>query len=55
MSDPVVTGPDLALGVSIADLKDGQPLLGHVGKDPALLVRLGEGYSAVGAVCASLT
>ena len=52
MSDPVVTGPDLALGVSIADLKDGQPLLGHVGKDPALLVRLGKEYSAVGAVCA---
>ena len=52
MSDPVVTGPDFSLGVSAAELKDGQPLLGHVGKDPALLVRLGKEYSAVGAVCA---
>lgn len=52
MSEPVVTGPDFTLGVSAADLKDGQPLTGHVGKDPALLVRLGQDYSAVGAVCA---
>ena len=52
MSDPVVTGPDFSLGISAAELKDGEPLTGHVGKDPVLLVRLGKDYSAVGAVCA---
>ncbi len=49
MSEP--TGPDFAQGVAASDVKQGKPLLGHVGKDPVLLVDLGDGYSAIGAVC----
>jgi apoptosis-inducing factor 3 len=49
MSEP--TGPDLTQGVAVGDVKRGSPLLGHVGKDPVLLVDLGDGYSAIGAVC----
>ena len=45
-------GPDLAAGVASAELKAGEPFLGHVGKDPVILVRTAEGVSALGAVCA---
>ncbi len=50
MSEP--TGPDLSAGVSAATLKENEPLLGHVGKDPVLLTRIGQDVSAVSAVCA---
>ena len=46
------TGPDFTAGVALSDVIEGSPLLGHVGKDPVLLVKLKDGYSAVGAVCA---
>ena len=47
-----ISGPDLTQGVAAGDVKQGAPLLGHVGKDGVLLVDLGDGYSAVGAECA---
>lgn len=46
------TGPDLTAGVAVTELKAGEPFLGHVGKDPVILVRTAQGISAVGAVCA---
>ena len=36
-------GPDLAQGVAAAELPDGGKLVGHVGQEPVLLVRRGEG------------
>ena len=44
-------GPDLALGISAAELPDGGKLLGHVGQDPVLLVRRGAEVFAIGAQC----
>ncbi|HET7921698.1 MAG TPA: FAD-dependent oxidoreductase [Gammaproteobacteria bacterium] len=44
-------GPDFASGVPVADLSEGQPLLGHAGKDAVILVRKGEHFFAVGASC----
>jgi apoptosis-inducing factor 3 len=45
------TGPDLALGISAAELKEDDKLAGHVGQDPVLLVRRGADVFAVGAQC----
>jgi len=47
-----ISGPDFTTGVPAADLKPNTPLLGHVGKDPVILVRTAQEISAVGAVCA---
>ena len=47
-------GPDLAGGISFADLPDGGKLLGHVGDEPVLLVRRGADVFAVGAHCTAL-
>lgn len=44
-------GPELTQGVPAENVVEGKPLLGHVGDDPVLLVRLKDGYRAVGAVC----
>ena len=44
-------GPDLANGIPIDDLPDGQMLAGHVGKDPVLLARRGDEIFAIGATC----
>ncbi len=44
-------GPDLAGGISFADLPDGGKLLGHVGDEPVLLARRGADVFAVGAHC----
>src|ERR1700735_984307 len=44
-------GPDLALGISAAELPDGAKLVGHVGQDPVLLVCRGADIFAIGAVC----
>ena len=43
-------GPDFGAGVDARQLKDGEPLLGHAGGEPVVLVRAGE-ICAVGAVC----
>ncbi len=45
------TGPDLALGVAIEALGDGQLLAGHVGADAVLLARRGDEFFAIGATC----
>ncbi|HEU0016327.1 MAG TPA: FAD-dependent oxidoreductase [Longimicrobium sp.] len=47
-----LTGPDLADGVSVAGLDDGEMLLGHAHGEAVLLVRRGEEFFAVGAACA---
>ena len=44
-------GPDLAAGLAIADIEDGQPIGGHVGDKPVVIVRLGEEFLAIGASC----
>lgn len=44
-------GPDFARGVEIGDLKEGEPLLGHVGGEAAIVVRSGEDVFAIGAHC----
>jgi NADPH-dependent 2,4-dienoyl-CoA reductase/sulfur reductase-like enzyme/nitrite reductase/ring-hydroxylating ferredoxin subunit len=44
-------GPDLALGIPLADLPDGRMLAGHVGEDAVLLARRGEEFFAIGATC----
>ena len=45
------TGPDFMLGVPCDALDDGAMLAGHVGGKPALLVRRGHDYFAIGASC----
>ncbi len=44
-------GPDLSAGISASELKDGEPLLGHVDGDEVILVRRGDDFHAVGAHC----
>ena len=44
-------GPDLAQGVAIESLADGQMLAGHVGDDNVLLARRGDEFFAIGAAC----
>ncbi len=44
-------GPDFSEGVELDSLVDGQPLLGHVGDDPAIVVRTGADVYAIGASC----
>jgi NADPH-dependent 2,4-dienoyl-CoA reductase/sulfur reductase-like enzyme/nitrite reductase/ring-hydroxylating ferredoxin subunit len=53
MSNPADApeGPDLTQGVSLTELAEGVPFLGHVGNAPALLVRRGAEVLAVGATC----
>src|SRR5215218_7860428 len=46
-----LSGPDLARGVSLADLPEGGQLLGHSGGEPVLVVRKGEEIFAIGATC----
>jgi apoptosis-inducing factor 3 len=46
-----LAGPDLSLGVAISDVPDDGMLLGHAGGEPVLLVRRGEEFFAIGAVC----
>jgi NADPH-dependent 2,4-dienoyl-CoA reductase/sulfur reductase-like enzyme/nitrite reductase/ring-hydroxylating ferredoxin subunit len=45
------SGPDLALGLPIDSLADGQMVAGHVGEDAVLLARRGDAFYAVGASC----
>jgi NADPH-dependent 2,4-dienoyl-CoA reductase/sulfur reductase-like enzyme/nitrite reductase/ring-hydroxylating ferredoxin subunit len=44
-------GPDLAAGVPLSQVPDGAMLQGHVGGEPALLVRRGNELFAIGATC----
>lgn len=44
-------GPDFSLGVAVADLADGAMRVGRVGSEPALLIRRGDEFFAIGAVC----
>ena len=43
--------PDLQQGISVAGLRDGEMLLGHVGDEDVLLARSGNEIFAVGAHC----
>ena len=44
-------GPDLAGGIPLAALEDGQPFLGRFGEAPVMLVRRGAEIFAIGATC----
>jgi NADPH-dependent 2,4-dienoyl-CoA reductase/sulfur reductase-like enzyme/nitrite reductase/ring-hydroxylating ferredoxin subunit len=44
-------GPDLTEGLALAQLADGDKLVGHVGREEVLLVRRGAEVFAVGAQC----
>jgi len=44
-------GPDLALGIPIANLPDGHMLAGHVGDAAVVLARRGDEIFAIGASC----
>jgi len=44
-------GPDLALGIALAELADGGKLVGHCDGEPVLLVRRGAEIFAVSASC----
>ncbi len=44
-------GPNLADGIPLADLQDGEPRVGHLGDDAVLLVRQGSDVFAIGARC----
>ena len=46
-----LTGPDLARGVSAADIKEGTPVLGHANGEAVLIARVGAELFAVGATC----
>ncbi len=48
---PQLSGPDLAIGVPITDVRDGQPLLGHAHGQAVMLVRRGDTIYATGATC----
>ena len=45
------TGPDLALGVAVEQLADGEMLAGHIGDEAVLLARRGDQFFAIGATC----
>jgi NADPH-dependent 2,4-dienoyl-CoA reductase/sulfur reductase-like enzyme/nitrite reductase/ring-hydroxylating ferredoxin subunit len=49
--DAALTGPDLESGIPIAEIPDGGVLAGHAGGKAVLLVRQGEEWFAIGAVC----
>jgi NADPH-dependent 2,4-dienoyl-CoA reductase/sulfur reductase-like enzyme/nitrite reductase/ring-hydroxylating ferredoxin subunit len=44
-------GPDLAEGVPLAELREGEPFPGHVGDQAVVLVRRGDEVFAIGATC----
>jgi NADPH-dependent 2,4-dienoyl-CoA reductase/sulfur reductase-like enzyme/nitrite reductase/ring-hydroxylating ferredoxin subunit len=48
---PQETGPDLTLGIPIAELAPETMLAGHVGGEPVLLARHGDEFFAIGAAC----
>jgi NADPH-dependent 2,4-dienoyl-CoA reductase/sulfur reductase-like enzyme/nitrite reductase/ring-hydroxylating ferredoxin subunit len=46
-----LSGPDFLKGVALAEVADGAMLLGHTQGEPILLVRRGDEFFAIGAVC----
>ncbi|WP_458527012.1 FAD-dependent oxidoreductase [Onishia taeanensis] len=50
-SDKSPSGPDLAAGIPLSELSEGEMLTGHVGEDAVLLARSGDAFHAVGAHC----
>src|SRR6266478_6993617 len=46
-----LSGPNFGTGVSIADVPDGAPVLGHANGEAVLVVRKGEETFAIGATC----
>ena len=44
-------GPDLRTGVSLDDLAEGEPFLGHADEEQVLLLRRGDEVQAIGATC----
>jgi NADPH-dependent 2,4-dienoyl-CoA reductase/sulfur reductase-like enzyme/nitrite reductase/ring-hydroxylating ferredoxin subunit len=50
-SESPPSGPDLSQGIEAIALAEDGMLLGHVGEEPALLVRHGGEFFAIGAVC----
>jgi NADPH-dependent 2,4-dienoyl-CoA reductase/sulfur reductase-like enzyme/nitrite reductase/ring-hydroxylating ferredoxin subunit len=52
MSETTKTsGPDLTKGIAVTALADGKPVAGRVGDDGVMLVRTGDRFFAVGALC----
>jgi NADPH-dependent 2,4-dienoyl-CoA reductase/sulfur reductase-like enzyme/nitrite reductase/ring-hydroxylating ferredoxin subunit len=50
-SSSELSGPDLAKGIELSQLTEGQPLLGHAGGEAVVVVRRGEQCFAVSATC----
>jgi apoptosis-inducing factor 3 len=46
-----LSGPDLRAGISLQELTEGKPLLGHADGAPVLMTRVGDEVYAVGASC----
>jgi NADPH-dependent 2,4-dienoyl-CoA reductase/sulfur reductase-like enzyme/nitrite reductase/ring-hydroxylating ferredoxin subunit len=46
-----LSGPDLAAGVALSELAEGEPLLGHAHGKAVMLVRRGAAVHALGATC----
>lgn len=44
-------GPNLEAGVSLDDLAEGEPLVGHAGGEQVMMVRRGDEVLAIGATC----
>jgi NADPH-dependent 2,4-dienoyl-CoA reductase/sulfur reductase-like enzyme/nitrite reductase/ring-hydroxylating ferredoxin subunit len=46
-----LSGPDLAMGVTVETVEPGGKLLGHAFGEPVLLARVGDDFFAIGATC----
>ena len=46
-----LSGPDFSPGIAISDLAENEPVLGHLGGKPVVVVRRGADTFAVGAKC----
>ena len=44
-------GPDLAKGIAVSAIADGSMIPGHVRGEPVLLIRRGDEFFAIGAIC----
>ena len=49
--ESTLSGRDLSSGIAVTELKDGVPLLGHVGDAAVILIRTGSQFFALGATC----